>query len=271
MKAIARALVELSELSGVARALYRETGIYYHRLTDFPGVLFDPGGYIEFRTPKVYRAHHNSGRLKISKNHTYVRNGINSIPGYITFNDSAKKKIRVLLHSDPALLNRAKTKLVVPSRSGNKMLRSMSPSFRDGDKVTKYLRGEQGFEVDPLTRKAIETAAVLKACRYYENSGFQVRKQGKPFDLECTRKATTLFVEVKGTQTTAAKIFLTPNEIKFAQKNQMSLFIVHSMTVTNGSDGPKARGGVTKIVAPWRPDRSRLTPVLFSYDVGPQA
>jgi Protein NO VEIN, C-terminal len=133
------------------------------------------------------------------------------------------------------------------------------------DSVTQYLRESQGFEVDPAVRKVIEAAAVQRARHHYERVGFRVIERGKPFDLECRRGSTTLFVEVKGTQTKGTKIFLTPNEVDFAHDNRMELFVVHSMTVVHGEKGPRVRGGVDKRFPRWRPRRARLVPVIYSY------
>lgn len=163
---------------------------------------------------------------------------------------------------------------VAVSRAQRKPPESKTPETRaggDADSVTRRLRKEQGFDVDPQVRRAIESTAVLRARRHYEKAGFKVSVRGKPFDLECRRGATTLFVEVKGTQTKGAKILLTPNEIDFARKNKMELFIVHSINVANGRSGPRVQGGVIKVIAPWRPRDTRLTPVIFSYDVSVDA
>jgi hypothetical protein len=154
------------------------------------------------------------------------------------------------------LLRVARAATSIDHRSGNS----------DGaDSVTRYLRDSQGFEVDPAVRKAIEAAAVQRARHHYEKAGFKVIERGKPFDLECRRGSTTLFVEVKGTQTKGVKIFLTPNEVDFAHNNRMELFVVHSMTVVHGVKGPRSRGGIDKRFPRWRPRRAQLVPVIYSY------
>lgn len=134
-----------------------------------------------------------------------------------------------------------------------------------GDDVSKYLKNAQGFEVDPRVRKAIEKAAVKRARNYYEKAGYEVHEHGKPFDLQCARNGRLLYVEVKGTQTKGAKIFLTPNEVEFAWDNPMELFLVHSMKVMRGPGAPKVSGGVEKVKKPWRPVKKRLTEVMYSY------
>ena len=59
-------------------ALYHKDGHWFNNLKYFPGALFDPEGYILFKTEKEYL---DSPYLKIGKE-TNVPNGISSIPGY---------------------------------------------------------------------------------------------------------------------------------------------------------------------------------------------
>ncbi len=127
-----------------------------------------------------------------------------------------------------------------------------------------------GFEHDPVVRKVIEVAAVQKARRHYEKKGYSVVERGKPYDLRCKRGSTTVYVEVKGTRTKGAKklkIFLTRNEVKFADTHRMELFVVHSITVVDGKRSPRARGGVHKRFTPWRPRPAHLEPLMYSYVV----
>ena len=62
----------------VVHALYHRDGTYYHHLRDFPGALFDPKGYVIFRTESEYE---NSPYLQHGIE-LHVPNGINSLPGY---------------------------------------------------------------------------------------------------------------------------------------------------------------------------------------------
>jgi hypothetical protein len=59
-------------------ALYHQDGTFYENLNRFPGALFDPKGYILFKTELDYD---NSPYLDIGKR-LNVRQGISSIPGY---------------------------------------------------------------------------------------------------------------------------------------------------------------------------------------------
>jgi hypothetical protein len=60
-------------------ALFSSTGRWYHQLKRFPGVLFDPKGYILFETEADYRT---CSSLSIQQD-TWVQHGIASAPGYV--------------------------------------------------------------------------------------------------------------------------------------------------------------------------------------------
>lgn len=64
---------------GARHALYHRDGQWYNNLTDFPGALFDPNGFILFKTERDYL---KCAYLKIGKE-TNVPKGIWSIPGYV--------------------------------------------------------------------------------------------------------------------------------------------------------------------------------------------
>ena len=63
-------------------ALYRETGDWYQMLERFPGALCDIDGYILFQTEEEYRSNKYLV-IKDENNHTHVKDGISSIPGYV--------------------------------------------------------------------------------------------------------------------------------------------------------------------------------------------
>jgi len=67
---------------GAADARYRENGVWYHPLRAFPGVLFDGGGYLLFKTKAAYLA---SAWVKHGPdpNHIHVANGISKAAGYV--------------------------------------------------------------------------------------------------------------------------------------------------------------------------------------------
>ena len=73
-----RFLCERSEVKD-QHALYHWDGMFYENLKRFPGALFDPHGYVIFRTENDYRA---SPYLSIGRK-LNVPGGISSIPSYV--------------------------------------------------------------------------------------------------------------------------------------------------------------------------------------------
>jgi len=124
----------------------------------------------------------------------------------------------------------------------------------------------QGFIVDPRSRRAIETYAMRLARGHYEHQGYAVEEVGKPYDLRCSATAKTLYVEVKGTQTSGSEILLTNNEVMFAEdhEGEMELFVVSNVEVIHTGDHVEARGGEFRVMK-WAIDRNRLFPLGFSY------
>lgn len=64
---------------GAKHALYRKTGKWYHRLERFPGALFDPEGYVLFRTEEEYK----TCEYLVIHQHIHVPEGISAIPSYV--------------------------------------------------------------------------------------------------------------------------------------------------------------------------------------------
>ena len=73
-----KALNELWQVRA-RHSLYHKDGCWYNNLTDFPGALFDPHGYVLFEKESDYI---HSPYLRIAKE-TNVPGGISSIPGYV--------------------------------------------------------------------------------------------------------------------------------------------------------------------------------------------
>lgn len=130
----------------------------------------------------------------------------------------------------------------------------------------------QGIKVDPHVRKAIELHSMKRGARYFSKN--YVVDPGahktKPYDLECRDKTTgavRLYVEVKGTQSLGAKVFLTANEVTSARKNRTALYVLHSIQVTGKGLKAKASGGTPIIVNPWKLEELSLKAISYSYEV----
>jgi lysyl-tRNA synthetase class 1 len=66
---------------GALHALYNKDGSWYHKLTDFPGALFDPNGYILFKTRESYE--NFSGLSFGTTNNVHIPSTIERLPGYV--------------------------------------------------------------------------------------------------------------------------------------------------------------------------------------------
>ncbi|HWP24080.1 MAG TPA: DUF3883 domain-containing protein [Candidatus Binatia bacterium] len=135
------------------------------------------------------------------------------------------------------------------------------------DELTNFVEDKhlaaQGFRTDPAIRKTVERYAVKRARRYYQERGFRVSEHGKPFDLKCQKGRNCVYVEVKGTQSRGDELILTRNEVDFAEKNKMELFVMHSIQVIPNGKRPVVSGGVVRVITPWRPQRAQLRPIAF--------
>jgi len=65
---------------GARHALYHKDGHFFNNLQIFPGALFDPEGYVIFKTEEDYL---KCPYLKIGKEKTNVYKTISAIPGYV--------------------------------------------------------------------------------------------------------------------------------------------------------------------------------------------
>ncbi len=127
----------------------------------------------------------------------------------------------------------------------------------------------QGFQLDSKLRQAIDKYAMEAAKRFFKSKRYEWEDHSKncPYDLRCTRRREVLYVEVKGTQSAGNEVFLTKNEVSFAQKNEgnMALFILHSIDASNFNNGDNLSGGIHTLIRPWIVNDDDLTPMSFKY------
>jgi hypothetical protein len=134
----------------------------------------------------------------------------------------------------------------------------------------RHARG-QGFLLDSKLRKALEEYAMGAAKRHFESLGYswEDHSKSRPYDLRCCQGEEVLYVEVKGTQTDGEGIILTPGEVDFARrhKEQMALFILHSIQVSIADEGFSLSDGKPNPILPWDVDMGTLKPVSYMYQV----
>lgn len=129
----------------------------------------------------------------------------------------------------------------------------------------------QGFQVNPHIRRAVEEHAetCARAWLTAEMPAGTIRQVGRPYDFIWESGTEKIYVEVKGAQGPARQVVLTRNEVSFARqhKDQMILYVLHSIDVTGRGKNVRARGGKALIVQPWAADTERLRPLQFTYDL----
>ncbi len=84
----------LNSLWGVnaKHALFRRTGDWYHKLTEFPGALFDANGYVIFIDEEDF---YDSPYLQIKQN-VHIPDLLENIPGYVRIsNDNQFTKLSI--------------------------------------------------------------------------------------------------------------------------------------------------------------------------------
>lgn len=137
-------------------------------------------------------------------------------------------------------------------------------------KVRKY--SGQGIRGTYKENKAVERRAVDLAISYFRstNNWESIKDTGdkESYDLLLTNKSKKMYVEVKGTQSSGDKVFLSKNEVivqkKFYPNN--ALVIVSGIKLEKGEE-PKASGGNIKVISPWKIMNNHLTAMAFEYEV----
>ena len=138
--------------------------------------------------------------------------------------------------------------------------------------IAAIARGSgQGFNRDPLARRAVERHAVELAIAHYE-ADWEVADVGdyKSYDLQCRRAEDELRVEVKGTTSTGQTVMVTRNEVLHALAHQprVSLFVVSRVQLERSGGVLTASGGEIAVYEPWLPTEESLQPLAYRHTVG---
>jgi 5-methylcytosine-specific restriction protein A len=74
---------------GASQARYRENGVWYHPLKDFPGALFDGDGYVLFSSEAEYLG---AATIKHGPdpNHIHAIDGIAKANGYVALHPAPR-------------------------------------------------------------------------------------------------------------------------------------------------------------------------------------
>jgi hypothetical protein len=108
------------------------------------------------------------------------------------------------------------------------------------------------------------------AAAHYAAEGFVVEDTSsrRPFDLLCRRGDQEVRVEVKGTRSDGAEVFVTTAEVLNARGDRWrtDLFVLSRVVVTRSDVAePSASGGAPNIIAGWVPQEQDLIPTQYRY------
>lgn len=95
-------------------------------------------------------------------------------------------------------------------------------------KDRKGTQGGAGFG-DPIENKLVESAAIRKVVRHFEDGGWSVRSVERVkcgFDLECQKDRVVKNVEVKGVRSAEPCFIVTAGEVDQARKNPNFVLVV---------------------------------------------
>jgi hypothetical protein len=129
----------------------------------------------------------------------------------------------------------------------------------------------QGYEPDPLVRKAVEMRAMVLAEAHYRAAGYEVEITAsiEPFDLRCIGDGSEIRVEVKGTRGRGEFVEVTIGEVENARGTawRTDLFVVFGISLVAGLEPPGAEGGQVHIIERWVPEIDDLALTRFRYRV----
>lgn len=144
------------------------------------------------------------------------------------------------------------------------------------DKIANPLqtkkRTGQGFGLTAPERRAVEQRAMSQATFYLEQLGYTTKdvSASESYDILATDTAGQEYtVEVKGTTSGPAEVFLTTNEVQLSQARYPYTFliVVHGVCLNRCHHQPTATGGELLAVHPWKVESERLTALSFRYQV----
>jgi 5-methylcytosine-specific restriction enzyme MrcB-like protein/uncharacterized protein DUF3883 len=133
----------------------------------------------------------------------------------------------------------------------------------------KSRRRGAGFRQSKEERDLIEKHAENMAADFYAKDGWQVRRKGRPFDLDLTRDGERLTVEVKGTTSQGEAIILTGNEVAHHDTAYPAnaLVVVRGIVLDRSTSPPTVSGGELFELKPWVIDPGTLKVVSYKYSV----
>ena len=160
--------------------------------------------------------------------------------------------------------------LVGPQPEIVEALRQWKPSTGHVDSTTLDVGREmqvrsQGYSNDPAYKKAVELRAMGITKEHYETNGFTVvdTSSNHPYDFEVRKHTEIRRVEVKGSAGGLTEINVTANEVRHAQREDVTTDLALVANISFDRDTTTAAGGILRIVKDWTPSEKNLTPTAY--------
>jgi hypothetical protein len=134
--------------------------------------------------------------------------------------------------------------------------------------------GGQGFARDTARKIAVENYAVDRAIEFYAALGAtEIVVLGAPYDLKIQLAGEEVHVEVKGSTTEAAKVFVTAGEVRHAANfPRVDLVVVDQIQWSIGTDEAVIPfGGRMRRWPDWTIHKSSLAPVTYAHTLSPES
>ena len=213
------------------------------------------------------------GRLEHLEHEASTRNPVHIVFENIDYQDSPNQNLAKIYSWKPGL-GKPETTRQVATRTSKRTSAAKQQSAQPSKPSVFDTKpsGGQGYEQNPLVRKAIENRAMQVAKSVYENNGYSVEdtSANSSYDLRCAKDGKQhILVEVKGTRDLPTQVTLTANEVKVSQDPTVrwDLFIVHSINVSKDSEEIIAEGGKIRLHQNHVIKDADLTPTEFRYSV----
>lgn len=164
--------------------------------------------------------------------------------------------------SDPAF---TELSALLSGSSGSAAAMALATAESSEGVPTQMGFATSGPEVDEMERYSRQLAT-----QYFESQGWSVRPTSGsiPYDLVATRSEERLYIEVKSSRGPAEAVFLTYGEVDHAREAPASaLFIVSDLTVATVNHVATVSGGRRRVIHPWVPQDSDLSPLTYRYRV----
>lgn len=126
---------------------------------------------------------------------------------------------------------------------------------------------KQGWQNDPIRRKAVEDHAQRLLETKYRDDGWTVKdtRHGNPYDAVATKGKRTRYLEAKGTETDGRSVLVTAGEVRWAERHpgECALGVVSGVRFDSTGRLDETSGTLTEY--DWDPTTGVLRPQTYRW------